>query len=157
MAITQTVRSNRFLCVPASSCLRSHVHSRLRHRRPQRQLRRRSASFPPPLLCPRPFLPSPLPSLSPPLPPSSLSSPPPSLPSPLLSCRQGATHDIAMPAGWTPSGPQVMTADATKDPFNNELIQDISLPLSTRTTALAPTPNIAPSAAFPWVVFRLST
>ena len=32
---------------------------------------------------------------------------------------------IVMPAGWTPSGPQVMTADATKDPFNDELIEDI--------------------------------
>jgi enterochelin esterase-like enzyme len=32
---------------------------------------------------------------------------------------------IVMPAGWTPSGPQVMTADATRDPFNNELIHDI--------------------------------
>ncbi len=32
---------------------------------------------------------------------------------------------IVMPSGWTPAGPQVMTADATKDPFNNELIQDI--------------------------------
>lgn len=32
---------------------------------------------------------------------------------------------IVMPSGWTPLGPQVMTADATKDPFNNELIHDI--------------------------------
>ena len=32
---------------------------------------------------------------------------------------------IVMPAGWTPSGPQVMTADATKDPFDLELIRDI--------------------------------
>ncbi len=32
-----------------------------------------------------------------------------------------------MPAGLTPSGPHVMTADATKDPFNNELIRTSSL------------------------------
>jgi len=30
-----------------------------------------------------------------------------------------------MPSGWTPSGGQVMTADATKDPFNDELLKDI--------------------------------
>ena len=35
---------------------------------------------------------------------------------------------LVMPAGWTPAGPQVMTADATKDPFERELMQDI-LPL----------------------------
>jgi enterochelin esterase-like enzyme len=32
---------------------------------------------------------------------------------------------IVMPAGWTPSGAQVMTSDATKDPFTGELIKDI--------------------------------
>ncbi len=32
---------------------------------------------------------------------------------------------VVMPAGWTPSGGQVMTSDATKDPFTAELIQDI--------------------------------
>ncbi|WP_263381243.1 alpha/beta hydrolase [Granulicella arctica] len=32
---------------------------------------------------------------------------------------------IVMPAGWTPFGPQVMTGDATKDPFNDEPIHDI--------------------------------
>ena len=32
---------------------------------------------------------------------------------------------IVMPSGWTPLGGQVMTADATKDPFNDEMIKDI--------------------------------
>ncbi len=32
---------------------------------------------------------------------------------------------IVMPSGWTPSGGQVMTADATKDPFNTEMLKDI--------------------------------
>ena len=32
---------------------------------------------------------------------------------------------VVMPSGWTPSGGQVMTADATKDPFNDEMIKDI--------------------------------
>ncbi len=32
---------------------------------------------------------------------------------------------IVMPSGWTPLGGQVMTADATKDPFNNEMMRDI--------------------------------
>ncbi|MDE3198265.1 MAG: hypothetical protein KGN84_18095 [Acidobacteriota bacterium] len=32
---------------------------------------------------------------------------------------------IVMPSGWTPSGGQVMTSDATKDPFNEEMLKDI--------------------------------
>ena len=32
---------------------------------------------------------------------------------------------VVMPSGWTPSGGQVMTSDATKDPFNDELLKDI--------------------------------
>jgi enterochelin esterase-like enzyme len=32
---------------------------------------------------------------------------------------------IVMPSGWTPLGGQVMTSDATKDPFNDEMMQDI--------------------------------
>lgn len=38
---------------------------------------------------------------------------------------------VVMPSGWTPTGPngapvgQVMTSDATKDPFNNEMLNDI--------------------------------
>ncbi len=43
----------------------------------------------------------------------------------LIAAGKAQPMIIVMPAGWTPSGPQVMTADATKDPFNNELMQDI--------------------------------
>lgn len=32
---------------------------------------------------------------------------------------------VVMPSGWTPSGGQVMTSDANKDPFSKEMIQDI--------------------------------
>jgi len=32
---------------------------------------------------------------------------------------------VVMPSGWTPTGGQVMTSDATKDPFNDEMIKDI--------------------------------
>lgn len=32
---------------------------------------------------------------------------------------------IVMPSGWTPQGGQVMTADATKDPFTDEMMKDI--------------------------------
>ena len=32
---------------------------------------------------------------------------------------------IVMPSGWTPMGGQVMTSDATKDPFNDEMMKDI--------------------------------
>ena len=32
---------------------------------------------------------------------------------------------IVMPSGWTPRGRQVMTSDATKDPFNDEMMKDI--------------------------------
>ncbi len=43
----------------------------------------------------------------------------------LIAAGKAQPMMIVMPAGWTPYGPQVMTADATKDPFNKELIQDI--------------------------------
>jgi len=32
---------------------------------------------------------------------------------------------IVMPSGWTPLGGQVMSSDATKDPFNDEMMKDI--------------------------------
>ena len=32
---------------------------------------------------------------------------------------------IVMPSGWTPLGGQVMTAEATRDPFNDEMMKDI--------------------------------
>lgn len=32
---------------------------------------------------------------------------------------------VVMPSGWTPAGGQVMTADASKDPFTREMLDDI--------------------------------
>ena len=43
----------------------------------------------------------------------------------LLAERKAVPMIVVMPSGWTPSGGQVMTADATKDPFNDELLKDI--------------------------------
>lgn len=43
----------------------------------------------------------------------------------LLAEKKALPMIIVMPSGWTPSGGQVMTADATKDPFNDELLKDI--------------------------------
>jgi enterochelin esterase-like enzyme len=50
---------------------------------------------------------------------------------------------IVMPSGWTPSGGQVMTADATKDPFTKELIEDIIPFVETRYRTLANPENRA--------------
>ncbi len=44
---------------------------------------------------------------------------------------------VVMPSGWTPSGGQVMTSDATRDPFNNEMIQDIIPHIDTRYRTLS--------------------
>ena len=43
----------------------------------------------------------------------------------LLAEKKAVPMVVVMPSGWTPSGGQVMTSDATKDPFNNELLKDI--------------------------------
>ncbi|MEO7271534.1 MAG: alpha/beta hydrolase-fold protein [Vicinamibacterales bacterium] len=43
----------------------------------------------------------------------------------LLADRQIKPMIVVMPSGWTPSGGQVMTSDATKDPFNDEMLKDI--------------------------------
>jgi enterochelin esterase-like enzyme len=43
----------------------------------------------------------------------------------LIAEKKALPMIIVMPSGWTPSGGQVMTADATKDPFNDEMIKDI--------------------------------
>jgi enterochelin esterase-like enzyme len=43
----------------------------------------------------------------------------------LLAEKKAVPMVVVMPSGWTPSGGQVMTADATKDPFNDELLKDI--------------------------------
>ena len=43
----------------------------------------------------------------------------------LLLIAEGKAVPMIMPSGWTPLGGQVMTSDATKDPFNDELMKDI--------------------------------
>ena len=43
----------------------------------------------------------------------------------LLAEKKAVPMIVVMPSGWTPSGGQVMTADATKDPFNDELLKDV--------------------------------
>ena len=43
----------------------------------------------------------------------------------LLAEKKPLPMIVVMPSGWTPSGGQVMTADATKDPFNDELLKDV--------------------------------
>jgi len=43
----------------------------------------------------------------------------------LIAEKKAVPMIIVMPSGWTPSGGQVMTSDATKDPFNDEMMKDI--------------------------------
>ncbi len=50
---------------------------------------------------------------------------------------------IVMPSGWTPSGGQVMTSDATKDPFTKEMISDIIPFIQARYRTLANPENRA--------------
>ena len=47
---------------------------------------------------------------------------------------------VVMPSGWTPSGGQVMTSDATKDPFNDEMLKDI-IPFVQATYRTLATPD----------------
>ena len=43
----------------------------------------------------------------------------------LIAEKKAVPMIIVMPSGWTPLGGQVMTSDATKDPFNDEMMKDI--------------------------------
>jgi enterochelin esterase family protein len=43
----------------------------------------------------------------------------------LIAEKRAVSMIVVMPSGWTPSGPQVMTSDAKKDPFDAEMIDDI--------------------------------
>lgn len=52
---------------------------------------------------------------------------------------------VVMPSGWTPSGGQVMTSDATKDPFTKEMISDIIPFIQARYRTLANPENRAVS------------
>lgn len=47
---------------------------------------------------------------------------------------------VVMPSGWTPSGGQVMTSDATKDPFDTEMLKDI-IPFVETHYRVKPTPE----------------
>ncbi len=47
---------------------------------------------------------------------------------------------VVMPSGWTPKGGQVMTSDATKDPFNDEMMKDI-IPFIDSTYRTVATPD----------------
>jgi enterochelin esterase-like enzyme len=43
----------------------------------------------------------------------------------LIADKKARPMIVVMPSGWTPSGGQVMTSDATKDPFTREMIEDV--------------------------------
>jgi enterochelin esterase-like enzyme len=43
----------------------------------------------------------------------------------LIAEKKAVPMIVVMPSGWTPLGGQVMTSDATKDPFNDEMLKDI--------------------------------
>ena len=43
----------------------------------------------------------------------------------LIAAQQAVPTIVVMPSGWTPKGGQVMTSDAAKDPFNDEMMKDI--------------------------------
>jgi enterochelin esterase family protein len=58
----------------------------------------------------------------------------------LIAEKKALPMIIVMPSGWTPSGGQVMTADATKDPFNDEMMKDI-IPFVEATYRTAGTPE----------------
>jgi enterochelin esterase family protein len=58
----------------------------------------------------------------------------------LIAENKAKSMIIAMPSGWTPSGGQVMTSDATKDPFTKEMIEDI-IPLVQKRYRAAANPE----------------
>ena len=58
----------------------------------------------------------------------------------LLAEKKAVPMIVVMPSGWTPGGGQVMTADATKDPFNDEMMRDI-IPFVERTYRTVATPE----------------
>ena len=47
---------------------------------------------------------------------------------------------VVMPSGWTPTGGQVMTSDAAKDPFTQELVGDI-IPFVEKNYRVLPNPD----------------
>jgi enterochelin esterase family protein len=61
----------------------------------------------------------------------------------LIAEKKAKPMIIVMPSGWTPSGGQVMTSDATKDPFTREMIEDIIPFVQSRYRTLATPDNRA--------------
>ena len=61
----------------------------------------------------------------------------------LIAEKRAIPMMIVMPSGWTPSGGQVMTSDATKDPFTKEMIEDIIPFVQSRYRTLANPENRA--------------
>jgi enterochelin esterase family protein len=61
----------------------------------------------------------------------------------LIAERKAKPMIVVMPSGWTPSGGQVMTSDATKDPFTKEMIEDILPFVQSRYRTLANPENRA--------------
>jgi enterochelin esterase-like enzyme len=58
----------------------------------------------------------------------------------LIAEKKAQPMIVVMPSGWTPSGGQVMTSDATKDPFNDEMMKDI-IPFIDSTYRTVATPD----------------
>jgi len=58
----------------------------------------------------------------------------------LIAEKKALPMIVVMPSGWTPGGGQVMTSDATKDPFNDEMMKDI-IPFMDSTYRTIATPD----------------
>ena len=58
----------------------------------------------------------------------------------LIAEKKALPMIVVMPSGWTPKGGQVMTSDATKDPFNDEMMKDI-IPFVDSTYRTVATPD----------------
>jgi enterochelin esterase-like enzyme len=58
----------------------------------------------------------------------------------LLAENRAKPMIVVMPSGWTPSGGQVMTPDAAKDPFTAEMLKDI-IPYVQATYRTQPNPE----------------
>ncbi len=61
----------------------------------------------------------------------------------LIAEKKAKPMIVVMPSGWTPSGGQVMTSDAAKDPFTNEMMKDIIPFVETNYRVLANPENRA--------------
>ena len=71
----------------------------------------------------------------------------------LIADKKALPMIVVMPSGWTPSGGQVMTSDATKDSFNDEMMKDI-IPFVQANYRTKGTPEAARCRAFRWAASR---